>query len=246
MVSGYPGVIDAALLRTARGFDRLSTCYDLLASLFPGGGIRASQHAHVERLVQCRRALIVGGGTGGFLVALLRSGFAGRIVNLDLSEGMLRRSVWAVAHQAPDFAPRVEHRCGTVDALRAGERFDLVCTNYFLDLFEPAEMMRVMRRLAGTLEPKGIWLCTDFVQPRGSGARPRAQAALIRTLYAFFGTVCKIRPRRLPPIEAGFRTLGLAPVRDRTLAAGLLRSTVYRRAVARHSARASSVRTGSA
>jgi ubiquinone/menaquinone biosynthesis C-methylase UbiE len=226
-MSGAPTVFDADLMRTARGFDRLSTCYDVLASLFPRGGIRRSQLVHVDRLVECRRVLIVGGGTGGFLVALLRSGFAGRIVNLDLSEGMLRRSIRAVGRQAPEMASRVEHRVGTVDALNSSERFDLVCTNFFLDLFEPTEMMRVMQRLKAVMEPHGTWLCTDFVQPSGPGARSRVKAALIRGLYAFFGVVCKIRPRRLPPIEAGFRAFGLTLVRDRSLACGLLRSAVY-------------------
>ena len=216
--------------RVARGFDRLSPCYAQLARLLSAGLIPASRTLLVGRVATARRALILGGGAGEFLIALLESGFDGTVVCLDISPGMLRRTRARLEKQRPHDEHRVELRCGEVHTLAGGDEFDLICTHYVLDLFGTDELERVMRRLDRALIAGGRWLCTDFLPPHGGVARRRLHGGLVRLLYGFFGLVCAIEPRCLPPIRATFGSLGYAPRVGRDLAGGLLWTALYQRA----------------
>lgn len=213
----------------AAGFDRLSPFYDVMVALYPGNGIPRSQTLFLDRLTRADRALIVGGGTGGFLLSLLRAGFDGSVVNLDLSRGMTRRARRRIDRHAPASSGQIEFRCGTVAQLRSDERFDLICTHYFLDLFVADAMFAVMRRLDAALTPDGRWSCADFAHPRGPVAR-RLGRPLIRGLYGFFGRTCGIEPRALPPIRQGFERLGYEPAAERSLSGGMLWTAVFQRA----------------
>lgn len=221
--------MNAADRRTARGFDRLSPLWDLMVGLFPGRGISRSRVRHLERAVDRRRALIVGGGTGAFLVALLDSGFAGTVTAIDPSAGMLRRTTARLHRRRPHDGARVDLRHGGLDCLRRDERFDLVCTHFVLDLFDDARLGEVMDRLDAALEDDGLWLCSDFSAPAGGPLRRGAQAVLVGGLYRFFNITCALGTRRLPPIDAGFERLGYRAVARDTLAAGVLWSAALRR-----------------
>ena len=165
-----------------------------------------------------------------FLAALLASGFAGQVVNLDISRGMLRRTERRVGLAALE---RVESRQGDVWTLQDDERFDLVCTHCFLDLFTPRQLEGVAARLDAALDPGGLWLCSDFVDPAPTGnLRVVGQRALLRALYGFFGWTCGVEPRRLPPIQAALAGRGLVPLGVREAAGGLLWSGCFRKPAA--------------
>jgi len=205
----------------------LSPYYDLMLQFFMGSCVSRSQTEYLAEVVDRRHALIVGGGTGRFLIDLLVSGFQGRIVYLDLSRGMLERSRQRLQQERPGDADRVEFREGTVDNLRDDERFDLVCTHCFLDLFTPLELTRLMARLDDATSEGVAWICSDFATPEGTFPRRAFQATLVRALYEFFGAVCAIAPRRLPPIRECFTALGYEARASRHLAGGILWSALY-------------------
>jgi ubiquinone/menaquinone biosynthesis C-methylase UbiE len=215
--------------RTAAGFDLLSPWYDALAWMLLGRGIPASQTRFLGRVMTRRRALIAGGGSGRFLMELLERGFAGRVVNLDVSAAMLDRSRRRIERSMPGLVGRVEFRQGDLRTLPADEGFDLICTHYVLDLFHGEEFERAVRRLDGALRQNGLWICSDFAEPRGGRVRRALQAALLRALYQFFGVVCAVRTRRLPPNRATFRALGYSEECYAPNRSDLLWSGVYRK-----------------
>lgn len=213
----------------SRGFDRLSRCYGPLTRLFPGDGIVASQRVFLEDVGGCSRALVVGGGSGRFVQELLASGFAGQVLNVDVSPRMLERTRRRLERRAPQALSRVECRVGGVDSLRPAERFDLLCTHCFLDLFGDPQLRRVIARLDTSLTRDGIWWCSDFAPPAGGPVRRRAQQLTLAALYGFFRTTCSIDASRLPPIESELRRHGYAAVQRREFGAGWLWSALYRR-----------------
>lgn len=222
------GERDAAI---ARGFDRLSPIYRGLTRLFPGDAIAGSQRRFFEEIADRRRALIVGGGSGEFLRALMESGFSGDVLNLDLSQGMLRRARRAIVALEGSERGRVTFRQAAVEGLDRDERFDLICTHYVLDLFPDDRLRDVVRRLDGCLEPQGLWWCSDFSPPAGSAVRRAAQQTLHRLLYGGFRLGCRIRAHRLPAIECVLEQEGYRPIRRESPAAGWLWTGLYRREV---------------
>ncbi|MBK5256818.1 MAG: class I SAM-dependent methyltransferase [Vicinamibacteria bacterium] len=217
----------AATERTARGFDRMAPVYDLLAGLGLGGRIHASQVALLPRLPGAERALVLGDGTGRFLCELLKSGGAAHAVSIDASPCMTRLT--AERLMAHGLAERATLRVGGLEQL-GDERFDLVVTHYFLDLFDNAELGGVAARLETALLPGGHWLFSDFATP-GHGCAGLARRSVVAGLYAFFRAACGINARQLPNFDRAFDAIGLERLADESLGAGLLSAALLRKSV---------------
>jgi SAM-dependent methyltransferase len=172
---------------------------------------------------------VVGGGSGRFVHELLASGFAGEVLNIDLSPRMLERTRQRVERRVPQALSRVECRLGDMSSLRPAERFDLLCTHCFLDLFEGPRLRQVIDRLDACLANDGLWWCSDFAPPAGGPVRRAAQRLSLSALYTFFRMTCSIDASRLPPIEDELRRLGYAAIQRRDFSAGWLWSGLYRR-----------------
>ncbi len=212
--------------RTARGFDRLAPVYDALSQLASAGRIHRSQLTLLPLLPRTPRALVVGGGTGRFLVELLRTDRVDRAVSLDASAAMTRRAARRLARLGSELTGRAELRVGGLERLRPGERFDLVVTHCFLDLFEDRELAGVVDRLEAALEPSGLWLFSDFAVD-GAGLPAGLRRALVGALYCFFRFTCGISARRLPDFDRAFAQHGLPELAQARLAGGLLRASLH-------------------
>lgn len=205
----------------SRGFDRLAPIYDLLAAVGMGGQIHRSQVALLPRIPRASRALIVGGGTGRFLAEALQRGHIEHAVSIDSSAAMTRATDRRLRRLG--LSARAELRHGSLERLGPLERFDLVVTHCFLDLFDEQELPGVVSRLADGLPPGGHWLFSDFAAG-GGGASGTARRAIVGSLYSFFRLTCNIKARRLPDFDAVLTREGLDPVAKEAFAAGLLRA----------------------
>ena len=206
--------------RMQLGFDRLAPIYDLMVRVFAGDAIPKSQTALIPLLDRPTRVLVIGGGTGLFLQKMCADLPHARYVNIDLSSGMLQRAILRTAAV-------VEHRHGGLEAIREEERFDLICTHYFLDLFEDRELEQVMGALDRVLVEGGAWLFSDFQS--GSGRGSMVRSLHIRCLYLFFRVLCGLRLHALPDFRSGFSRLGYSCVQSREFLEGMLISRIYRR-----------------
>jgi ubiquinone/menaquinone biosynthesis C-methylase UbiE len=190
-----PGDLDPKI---ARGFDRVAPIYDGLARLFPGDALRAAAEVFLSRLRPGAVVLVVGGGAGRILPALLRTAPA-RVVWVDASDGMTAR-----ARRRANGDARVAFRVGGLETIGREERFDAVVTPFFLDLFESAGLASVVGRLAATLGPDGEWIHADFAHDR---FRP-----LSSLLYALFRVGCGVEARQVADWDEVFAGEGFVAV----------------------------------
>lgn len=205
-----PGDADPAV---AAGFDRLAPVYDLAARLLPGDPLRRSVEAMFPAIPPGGSVLVVGGGAGRVLPALLATGPC-RVVWLDASRGMISR-----ARRRAGGDSRVEFRVGGLERVGARERCDAVVTPFFLDLWEADRRRSVIERIAGGLRRGGVWIQADFAPGHGR--------VLVALLYRLFRSACAIEARRLDPWDGAFRRVGLEPVRDRTFFCGRIRAEAW-------------------
>ncbi|MBT9394327.1 class I SAM-dependent methyltransferase [Hymenobacter sp. NST-14] len=212
------------------GFDYVAAFYDPLARLVYGPALRRAQQAALEaglpRLPDgAPRLLVVGGGTGWVLGEILRRRPAARLVYLEASPRMLARSrAWLTRHW-PQAAGQVEFRLGTEESLLPDEQFAGLLTFFFLDLFEPGRLRRIITRLSAARAPGGAWLLADFGPPRRWWHR-----LLLALMYGFFGLTTGIRARYRPPIEAELTRLGLHPTPAGQFFGGMVEASVWRAA----------------
>ena len=212
--------------RISRGFDRLAPIYDLCADLAFAGRIHESQVALLPRLPALGRGLVVGGGSGRFLEALLISRRVETAVSIDASSAMTNRTAKRLG--TGGLAGRAELRVGGLERLHASERFDLIATHCFLDLFDDDDLRVVMASLDHALAPGGWWLFSDF-STAGSGPGGACRRIVVGVLYRFFNATCGLKTAHLPNFERAFADRRLSAEARSSHAGGLLRATLYRR-----------------
>ena len=190
-------------------FDLLASVYQPLERLTYGHLLHRCRTAHLDRVCDRRRALILGDGDGRFLADLLRMNPTITVDSVDISPGML-----AAARRRARGVPGGAERARFVAADTRtdplpGTGYDLVVTNFFLDCFRPAELAVVVGRAADACAPGAMWIDGDFRLPAAGWARPAARLALA-AMYAFFRLTTRLPTGRLTdpaPLltECGFR-----------------------------------------
>jgi ubiquinone/menaquinone biosynthesis C-methylase UbiE len=140
--------------QTRANYDRLSRWYDLMA----GSSERKYRELGLRMLdLQAgERAVEIGSGTGQALLDLSRSaGVAGAAVGLDLSEGMCRVARDRLA-EARLGSPLAAVACADAVALPLPDRaFDAVFMSFALELFDAADMSRVLEECRRVLRNTG-------------------------------------------------------------------------------------------
>lgn len=136
--------------------------YEPLAAVYSLGMIRASKLFELQYMQPGDRVLYAGVGGGEDAV---RAAAKGAVVTcMDLSSSMLARVENKLDHEGV----KAELICG--DLLRHDRKgqYDVVCANYFLNVFKPEVMAQMLDHLVSLLKPGGRLLVADFAVPRGS------------------------------------------------------------------------------
>jgi len=205
-------------------FDLVAPIYDPLATLVFCGAIRRSQVALLPHLAGARSAIVIGGGTGWFLLELLRRTNISQILYVEKSQRMLRRSRMLVKRKMPEAAARVEFRLGTEASLAESDgAFDVIVTNFFLDIFNDDNCVAVAQALDQCLVSDGRWLFVDFHTPPPGPARWFA-TVLFKVMFTFFNVLSHMESRRPPRYSAAFARLGLSPLVSRGFYANIIRA----------------------
>lgn len=186
---------------TGMSFDSIAPHYHWMEHVFAGGLMQRCRTRHLDRVHDCRQALLVGEGTGRFLAELLRRNAQVRVTCVEQSAGMIAQMRRRLAREGMD-SSRVDFQ--RMDALARSpgqEKHDLIATHFFLDCFQPAQLEQLVRGLAAEADERAVWLISDFRVPGGGWQRWRAQA-LLAGLYAFFRCATALSARRLTPPDA--------------------------------------------
>ena len=215
-------------------FDRIAPVYDLLAKLTFGKTIRKVQQYYLSLIPVHSRILIVGGGTGWILTDLLSLGKnLQHITYLEASVAMLKRTdkkltAYKALHTDRHF-PAITCIHGTEDTIPPDDFYDVIITNFFLDIFDNTELQEVMMKFSRALHPHGIWLFSDFnicEKPMNACW----QRLLIRGMYWFFKITCQLTPVGLPDFERIFYQLGFLQTHSRYFCHDMMVTKIYRKA----------------
>ncbi|MDB5263527.1 MAG: methyltransferase type 12 [Adhaeribacter sp.] len=207
------------------GFDRIAPLYDFLASLVFGKAIQRAQTKFLNFIPAQSNILVIGGGTGWILPAILNQTLPARIVYLEASAKMLQLARQKVKNL--NHAASIEFRLGTENDIELAEKFEVIISNFFLDLFLPAELENIITTLHRSLRAGGVWLVADFVYPPGAGLRPAGARLLLKSMYAFFRFTAGISAQSLPDWEDMLAQLPLIEQESAPFYGGLIKSKVY-------------------
>lgn len=206
-------------MKTLNGFDRISDVYDALARLVFGRSIRDAQLYFLSDIPKGAKVLILGGGTGWLLVALLKINPHCQVWYVEASHKMLEKTRKKVNTRPSTFVHFIH---GTEDVIPSNVRFNAVITNFYFDLFSTASLQLVLVRILGSMMPDGIVLVSDFTKTNVWKHR-----VLLTIMYRFFKLACGIESSHLPDWQAELKNAGLDEFKSKKFYGGFIRSSIY-------------------
>jgi ubiquinone/menaquinone biosynthesis C-methylase UbiE len=163
-------------------YESVAWCYDVIAAVYSLGRIAHAKAWSVGRVQPGERVLFVGIGAGED--ALLAAHAGAQVSGLDLAPAMLRRT--ARRFERAQRSIEVVH-CDLFDFDAAAD-FEVVVLNFFLNVYDAAEMERALEHALSLLAPGGCVVLADFAPLPTQGLR-RVAAALYYWPVAWAGAL---------------------------------------------------------
>ena len=206
--------------QSLKGFDRLAPVYDRFARLVYGSAIRDAQLFFLSAIPPNANVLILGGGTGWLLTDLFKTHPECKVCYVEASAKMLALAQQQFPAQKKG---QVQFILGTEDSIPTAMPFDAVITAFYLDLFSPDTLRRVIDKVSAALTSTSIWLVSDFTTPKIWW-----QKVLLKIMYIFFRRVCGIEATRLPPWEQALTARAWRAEGEKLFFHDFIKSVTYR------------------
>ncbi|WP_339695059.1 methyltransferase domain-containing protein [uncultured Roseivirga sp.] len=197
-------------------FDLIAPVYDGLAKVVFGRNLKKIQTHFLPLIPGNANVLIIGGGTGWIINELFNTDFKGRLTYVEASEKMISLSKKNCVKDSVNFIH------GDESAIPLGQKYDVIITNFFLDVFSEPRLDQVMTTLSEKLDKDGIWICSDF-QNNGRFSHQ----LLLWLMFRFFKITSKLESKSLLNFDLKFKKIGHSRSENFTLMNGLIFSSVY-------------------
>lgn len=162
-------------------FNFIAPVYDQLARLVFGRSIVDSQLFFLDEIPARAKVLILGGGTGWLLEELLLRKPDCSICYIEASSKML-----TLTHQRKlNEKTKLIH--GTETDIPLGSTFDVVITNFYLDLFPESKLNTVIKKITAHTNSTSAWIVTDF-----NDQEKWWQRAMLKIMYIFFKSTSSV------------------------------------------------------
>jgi ubiquinone/menaquinone biosynthesis C-methylase UbiE len=205
--------------------DPLAPWYRFIEYAAFGQVLEHHRFLYLDRLTNARKILVMGEGDGRSLARLLEIAPHAQMEVVESSARMI-----ALAQRRVGANPRVAFRQQDATTMTwPPATYDAVITSFFLDCFDEATARTLVRRLAQSLTPGGLWLMNDFAIPPGGWQHWRARI-WIGIMYRFFRVTTGLQANKLPPINTILIDAGLRLRESRSSPARMIVSQIWKRA----------------
>lgn len=167
-------------------FGKIAFVYDRLAKLVFGKSIVDSQKAFFDKIPAEARILIMGGGSGRILPELFLSNPKIDVCYIDASAEMISLAKYRIRNDK-----HIEFIVGTEDDI-PDRPFDVIITNFYLDLFKAESLLLVVQKLRNVMRPNSLWIVTDFTDKKWW------HRLMLKVMYIFFRVTTRIEASQLP------------------------------------------------
>lgn len=198
-------------------FNLIAPVYDRLAKVVFGRKLKQVQTQFLNLIPEKAEVLIIGGGTGWIINELFNTGFKGNLTYVEASEKMISLSKKSCA-----FNTSVDFIHGNESALPIDRTYDVVITNFFLDVFSEQRLDQVITTLSKKLNQGGVWICSDFYNTGQFNHR-----VLLWLMFKFFNITARLESKRLIDFHDKLSEQGYSRNQYFSLMKGLLFSSVY-------------------
>jgi ubiquinone/menaquinone biosynthesis C-methylase UbiE len=153
----------------------IGPAYGLLCKLYGGTAYERCRVSTLHNLTSGQKVLFVGVGHGEDAIFSALSGASVTVV--ELSPTMLNQFQMNLAKNAPNAV--VEMIQSDIMAIDRFEQYDVVVANFFLNIFDLADMQTALKHIARLAKSGGSVVISDFALPHQNGWLQRS----FKTLY---------------------------------------------------------------
>ncbi len=182
---------------TKIGFNLVAPIYEFLLTLVFFKSVRRMEKSLVSHLSLSRNILIPGEGNGRFLNYLARKVNFQRCDVVEISKRMIEISRTYCKNLTQQQRDKIQYFETDIYQFQSKNKYDTLITNYFLDLFSPEDLVKLVNHLDSFLEPGGLWYVTDFYDGSGPGLPRFIRKLIMIPVYFFFVITTGISGRRL-------------------------------------------------
>lgn len=198
-------------------FDRIAFVYDFLARFFFGKSIINSQKYFLDKTEDGSKVLILGGGSGWLLAELLKQKPNCEVWYIDASEKMISLSKSKIE---TGYVVHFIH--GIERDIPLSIKYDVVITNFYLDLFTDQQLADVIIEIQSSLKPGAHWIATDFVNDKKWWQR-----MMLKTMYWFFRITCHLESQQLPEWNKSMEKARIKEIESKTFYKGFIKTALF-------------------
>src|SRR5208337_897961 len=164
-------------------FDLIANFYPLLEQIVFGSTLSRSRRFFARRVLE---------GNGRYLFEMAKQTSSASFTVIDSSAGMLATAARRIATVGR--CPRIELIHADILEWRSpAAHFDRVVTHFFLDLFTPYSLCRIVEKISRLTTEDALWINVDF----SSENQSFRQKLLMWAQYRFFQIFAGIEASRL-------------------------------------------------
>lgn len=165
-------------------FGKISCIYSFLEKVVFRNKLQEYRCCFLDLMHEAQDVLLVGEGTGSFLIKLLTLNSTVRVTVVEVSREMVTQ---ARSKVEPEDRVRVFFHEKVVSDFYSSQKYDFICTFFFWDCFDKKQIKRMFPNLVSKLQPQGKLLNADFFENSYSGSKGEIlHFLLLRVLYGFF------------------------------------------------------------
>jgi ubiquinone/menaquinone biosynthesis C-methylase UbiE len=173
-------------------FDLIASFYPLLEQTVFASTLSQARRIFMTQVRAGNHILLIGEGNGRFLFEALKQTSATSFTVVDSSARMLAASARRIA--TVDRSPRVTLiHADFLEWRSPTTHYDRVVTHFFLDLFPPDRIRRIVEKISRLATENALWINVDFTSENQS----LRQRLLMWTQYRFFRTFAGVESSRL-------------------------------------------------
>lgn len=217
------------MLKTAESkpdFDFIASFYQLIGRLFFQQTLIQSQIHFLSFLKTHEHIAVVGGGNGKILPFIFQIQPKSTVSFIEPSAKMMELAKEEVRLKCPSQIDQVRFLQYDVDEFKF-EGVDTVILPFVLDLFQPTDIDKLLRRIRLGLNPDGLTIHADFYITEKPFWKRKVLTFLTRLLYLFFHWAAKVDVQPLPNFHRHYVSNCFELLGEKRFYFGWIRSAIY-------------------
>jgi ubiquinone/menaquinone biosynthesis C-methylase UbiE len=196
-------------------FDLIARFYPLLEQIVFGSTLNLARRFFIPRVTEGNKILLIGEGNGRFLFEMVKQTSSESVTVVDSSARMLAAAARRIV--TVDCCSRIELiHADILEWRSSAAHYDRIVTHFFLDLFPPDRIRRIVEKISWLAAEDTLWINVDFTFENQS----LRQKLLIWAQYRFFRISARIEAARLFDPRHHIRQAGWEILEERSLDSG--------------------------